>query len=122
MTTRKKTAIAQQVDSSTSVTTSEVVDFALIAEAIAFKTHDAIRNSRSADSLYAEKASEVAIGDLVANISDLTVGASCLDSVGTVLEIRDGEIEVRRIDGVTRYVLPAIGTYVAAKGGKDVSV
>jgi len=93
------------------------IDFALIAEAIAFKTHDAIRSAlRSTDSLYVEKASEVAIGDLVANISDLTVGASCLDSVGTVLEIRDGEIEVRRIDGVTWCVLPAIGTYVAAKG------
>jgi len=95
-------------------------DFVLIAQAIAFKTHDAVRNAlRASNSLYVERVSEVAIGDLVANISDLTEGAGCLDCVGTVLEIRDGELEVRRVDGVTRCVIPAIGTYVAAKGDSN---
>lgn len=96
-------------------------DFILIAQAIAFKTHDSVRGALKAfDSLYVERASEVASGDLVANTSDLTEGAGCLDCVGTVLEIRDGEIEIRRIDGITCCVIPAIGTYVAAKGVKNV--
>lgn len=101
-------------------TVEPAINLILIAQAIAFKTHDAVRSAlKAAEALYVEKASEVEVGDLVANVSDLSLGG-CLDCVGTVLEIRGSEIEIRRIDGFTRCVIPAIGTYVAAKGVKDV--
>ena len=97
------------------------IDFTLIAIALVQKTHDANRMSlRAGDRDYIQSSAEYAIDDLVVNTSDIFLDERCLDRVGTVLEIRDGEIEVRRLDGVTRCVIPAIGTYVAAKGVKNV--
>jgi hypothetical protein len=97
------------------------VNFSLIAIALTARTNDAIRMAQKAgDRDYIQSISEYAIGDLVVNISDVLADEDCLDRVGTILEIREGEVEIRRLDGVTRCVISAIGTYLAAKGVSDV--
>jgi hypothetical protein len=87
-------------------------DFTLIAIALASMTINAFRS--------ATLSAEYEVGDLVVNISDVFFNEGCLDRVGTVLEIRDDAIEIRRLDGVGRCAIAKSGTYLAAKGGGNV--
>ena len=97
------------------------VDLKIIAIALTKRTVDAIRLAQKAgDRDYIQSLSEYAIGDLVVSTSDVFDGEDCLDRVGVVLEIRESEIEIRRLDGVGRSVIPLSNIYLAAKGAPDV--
>lgn len=89
------------------------VDFSLIAIALVSMTINAFKST--------PLPAEYEVGDLVVNISDVFLNEDCLDRVGTVLEIRDNVIEIRRLDGVGRCAIAKSGTYLAAKGASDVS-
>lgn len=95
------------------------IDFVTIAIALATRTSDAVGMAlKVGDRGYVEDLTEFELGDLVVNITDLYVDGSCLKKVGTVLEIRDTEIEIRWLNGRDRSVIPVTGTYLAARGAK----
>jgi hypothetical protein len=96
------------------------INFSLIAIALTKRTLDAIRLAQKAgDRDYIQSLSEYAIGDLVAGTSDVLDGEDCLSRVGTVLEIRENEVEIRRLDGVGRSAIPLSNIYLAAKGANN---
>ena len=103
-------------------TQEDAVDLKTVAIALVNKTIDVMHYARkSGDRDYIQAMSEYAIGDLVVNTSDVLIDEDCLGRVGTVLEIRDrqGEVEVRGLDGITRCVRSLMGTYLVAKGVKE---
>ena len=96
------------------------IDLKTIAIALVSITYDAVRLSlKAGDRDYIQSSAEVEVGDLVANVSDMFLDESCLSRVGTILEIREGEISARRLDGVTQCVMPVSGTYLLVKGVRE---
>jgi hypothetical protein len=111
MTSKKKT---EEV-----VVTEEViaVDLKIIAIALVSTTLELTRLApKAGDYGYLQALSEYEVGDLVVNIADVFADEDCLDRVGTVLEIRENEVEIRRLDGLTRCAIGRASTYIAAKG------
>lgn len=103
--------------------TENPIDLRPIAIALTTMTTDVIRlANRVGDRDYIQSISEYAIGDLVVNISDVLASEDCLDRVGTVLEIREGEVELRRLDNTTRCVVLTTGTYLARKNEEAIDV
>jgi hypothetical protein len=103
-------------------TEDPAIDLKQIAIALVSRTLDLVRFAPKASEWgYVVSLKECEVGDLVVNVSDVYANEDCLDRVGTVLEIRDDAIEIRRLDGLTRCAIAKSGTYLAAKGGENVS-
>lgn len=101
-------------------TEDPAIDLKQIAIALVSRTLDLVRFApRASEWGYVVSLTEYEVDDLIVNVSDVYADEDCLDRVGTVLEIRDDAIEIRRLDGLTRCAIAKSGTYIAAKGGKN---
>ncbi len=97
------------------------IDLKIIAIALVSTTLELARFApKAGDYGYLQALSEYEVGDLVVNIADVFADEDCLDRVGTVLEIRENEVEIRRLDGLTRCAIGKSSTYIAAKGVANV--
>jgi hypothetical protein len=116
----KKVTTAPKEAEAVTEETESLVDFKLIAIALVSTVLELTRLApKAGDWGYVQELSQYQIGDLVANISDRFADEDCLNRVGTVLEIRESDIEIRCLDGVSRCAIARTGTYIAAKGERN---